>query len=104
MRTISIRLDDHSDSVLTAFCERHRLTQTDALKAAIEHLAGAHRPTPAELASRFGLIGGFRSAERDLAEHHSQRVKQRLRSQRERDSMAPEEPARKSVRRSASAR
>ena len=39
MRTISIRLDDHTDGVLTAYCARHDLTQTAALKAAIEHLA-----------------------------------------------------------------
>lgn len=86
MRTISIRLDDHTDAVLTAYCERHGLTQTSALKAAIEHLAEAHRPTPAELAAQFGLIGGFRSAEGDLAENHSQRVKERLRAKRERES------------------
>ena len=86
MRTISIRLDNHTDAVLTAYCERHGLTQTGALKAAIEHLAGVHRPTPAELAAQFGLIGGFRSAEGDLGESHSQRVKERLHAKRNRES------------------
>lgn len=104
MRTISLRLDDHTDSVLTAFCERHGLTQNAALKAAIEHLARAHRPTPAELAARVGLIAGFRSSERDLGEHHSQRVEQRLRARRDRDSMSPAVAPPRSARRRAAAR
>ena len=89
MRTISIRLDDHTDAVLTEHCQRHGLTQTGAIKAAIEQLAGRHRPTPAELAAELGLVGGFRSTEGDLAENHSQRVKERLRAKRVRDSVAP---------------
>ena len=87
MRTISIRLDDHTDAVLTAHCQRHGLTQTDAIKAAIELLAGRHKPTPAELAAELGLIGGFRSTEGDLARGHSQRVKERLRAKRTRESV-----------------
>ena len=87
MRTISIRLDDHTDAVLGAYCERHGLTQTGVLKAAIAQLAQAHRPTPAELAAQCGLIGGFRSREHDLAENHSRRVKERLRAKREREAM-----------------
>ena len=87
MRTISVRLDDHTDAVLTGYCEEHGLTQTDAVKAAIEQLAKAHRPTPAELAERLGLIGGFRSSEGDLGQNHSQRVKERLRAKLERESM-----------------
>ena len=87
MRTISLRLDDHTDAVLTDYCERNGLTQTSALKAAIEHLAEAHRATPAELAARFGLIGAFRSAEGDLALNHSQRVKERLRVKRAQESL-----------------
>jgi len=82
MRTISIRLDAHTDGLLSAYCKRHEVTQTDALKAAIEHLAGAARPRPAELAQQLGLIGAFRSAEGDLGAQHSQRVKQRLRERR----------------------
>lgn len=88
MRTISIRLDDHTDAVLTTFCEQHGLTQTDAVKAAIEHLAGARRATPAELAAQLGLVGGFSSADGDLGANHSQRVKERLRAKRARDVMA----------------
>jgi hypothetical protein len=85
MRTISLRLDDRTDAVLTAYCERHGLTQTGALKAAIEHLAGARRPTPAELASELGLIGAFHSAEGDLGARHSARLKERLRAKQKRD-------------------
>ncbi len=82
MRTISIRLDDHTDGVLTAYCARHDLTQTAALKAAIAHLADASRPSPAELAAQLGLIGSFCSATGDLAANHSQRVKDKLRAKR----------------------
>jgi len=82
MRTISIRLDDRTDAVLSTYCERHGLTQTNAVKVAIECLAETQRPTPSELAERLGLIGAFRSAEGDLAAEHSQRVKERLRAKR----------------------
>jgi hypothetical protein len=85
MRTISIRLDDRTDAALASYCERHGLTQTKAVKAAIEHLADSHRPTPAELAQQLGLIGAFRSSEGDLAQNHSQRIKERLRARRARD-------------------
>ena len=86
MRTISLRLDVRTDSILTAYCERHGLTQTNALKVAIEHLAGVRRPTPAELADELGLIGAFRSAEGDLGARHSARLKERLRAKHRRDS------------------
>ena len=93
MRTISIRLDDHTDGVLTAYCERHGLTQTAVLKAAIEHLAEASRPSPAELAAQLGLVGAFRSAQGDLAANHSQRVKERLRAKRASESLPASRPA-----------
>jgi len=73
--------------MLTEHCQRHGLTQTGAIKAAIEQLAGRHKPTPAELAAELGLIGGFSSSEGDLAQNHSQRVKERLRAKRERDAL-----------------
>jgi hypothetical protein len=98
MRTISVRLDDHTDAVLTAYCERHGLTQTSALKAAIEHLAEARRPTPAELAVQFGLVGGFRSGDGSPAENHSRHMRERLRARRESDSItapATVKPARR---------
>ena len=88
MRTISIRLDDRTDALFRAFCERLGLSQTDALKAAIEHVVEQHRPSPAELAGQFGLIGGFRSGVGDLAIKHSQHLKQRLRAKLQRDSVA----------------
>ena len=93
MRTISIRLDDHTDAVFRAFCERHGLSQTNAIKAAIEQLAEQHKASPAQLAAQLGLIGGFSSGEGDLAANHSQRVKQRLRAKLQRDSVtAPSSP------------
>jgi hypothetical protein len=88
MRTISVRLDDRTDAVFRAYCEVHRINQTEALKSAIEQMAARHRATPAELALELGLIGSFRSIEGDLAESHSKRVKERLIAKRERDSMA----------------
>ena len=97
MRTISLRLDDRTDAALTAYCTQHRLTQTDAVKAAIAHLVEAQRPTPAELAARFGLIGGFRSGVGDLGQNHSQHLKQRLRTKLNKDSVAAPAPRRRTA-------
>ncbi len=88
MRTIAIRLDDRTDALFRAACERLGLSQTDAVKAAIEQLAELHRPSPAELARQLGLIGGFRSGAGDLAADHPQHLKQRLRAKLQRDSKA----------------
>jgi hypothetical protein len=87
VRTISIRLDEHTDALLSAFCRRHGVTQTDAIKAAVDQLAGRLRPTPAELAAELGLIGGFKSSEGDLARNHSLRIKEKLRAKRARESV-----------------
>ncbi len=91
MRTISLRLDDTTDAVLLAYCQRHGLTQTRAVRDAIQHLVQVEarqsvRPTPAELAEQFGLIGAFRSSEGDLGERHAAHLKARLRARHERDS------------------
>ncbi|NRF68895.1 hypothetical protein HLB44_18030 [Aquincola sp. S2] len=94
MRTISIRLDERTDTLLAAYCERHGVTQTGALKAAIEQLARAPAPSPADLAEQMGLIGAFRSAEGDLAAQHSARIKERLRAKGHSESMAVPTPRR----------
>lgn len=86
MRTISIRLDDRTDALFRLFCERLGVSQTDALKAAIEHLADQQRPSPAELAAQLGLIGSFKSGQGHLAEDHSHAVKRRLRAKLASDS------------------
>lgn len=86
MRTISIRLDDHTDTLLRNFCERHGLSQTHALKAAIEQLAQQARPTPATLARELGLVGGFDSGTSDLGRNHAQHLKTRLRAKASRSS------------------
>ena len=80
MRTISIRLDEQTDAALLAFCRRHGVSQTDAVKCAIGQLDEQPRPTPAQLAEQHGLIGAFRSGDGELAAQHSQRIKQRLRA------------------------
>ncbi len=94
MRTISIRLDDHTDALLTEHCQRNGLTQTSAIKSAIEQMAGLQKPSPAQLAAELGLIGGFQSTEGDLSVHHSQRAKERLRAKRASDSV-PATPSRR---------
>jgi hypothetical protein len=92
MRTISLRLDDATDAALKAHCQRYGMTQTDAIKAAIEHLAAAHRPTPAELAAEVGLIGGFRSGISDLARNRGHYIRESLNARRARDSVPTVEP------------
>jgi len=87
MRTISIRLDDSTDAVFRAFCERHGLSQTNAIKAAIAQLAEQRKPSPAELAAQLGLIGAFRSGDGNRAADHSRQIKQRLRAKQQRDSL-----------------
>jgi hypothetical protein len=94
MRTISIRLDDHTDALLTEHCQRNGLTQTRAIKSAIEQMAGQQKSSPAQLAAELGLIGGFPSTEGDLAAHHAQRAKERLRAKRASDSV-PATPSRR---------
>jgi hypothetical protein len=113
MRTISLRLDDDNDALLSAYCRRHGLTQTDAIKAAIANLVtggAAGAPSPAELAIQVGLIDlampastspGLAVAEPDLAStstsnapaskaaDHSRQIKQLLRQRRARDEMTP---------------
>jgi Ribbon-helix-helix protein, copG family len=85
MRTISIRLDDDTDTALAALCKLHGLTQTAAIKAALAQFAAQHRKTPGELAAEFGLIGSFDSGLGDLARNHKQRVRERLLAKRARD-------------------
>lgn len=87
MRTISVRLDDLTDAALAEYCRRRGLTQTDAVKSAIEQLAGQHRASPAELAAELGLIGGFGSTEGDLATSHALRIRERLSAKRARESL-----------------
>ena len=89
MRTISFRLDEHTDALLSAFCEQHGVSQTEALKAAITQLAVSQRPRPADLARDIGLIGSFRSTAGDLGEQHSVHLKRRLRAQLSRETGEP---------------
>lgn len=86
---ISIRVDDHTDALLTEHCQRNGLTQTGVIKSAIAQMAGQQKPSPAQLAAELGLIGGggFQSTEGDLSVHHSQRAKERLRAKRASDSV-----------------
>lgn len=102
MRIVSIRLDDHTDALLRAFCEQHGVSEGNALKAAIEQLAKSYRPSPAELAAQLGLIGGFKSGS---GANHSQAVKDRLRAKLLRESLAsPAAASTGAVRRKSSAR
>jgi hypothetical protein len=87
MRTISVRLDDRTDATLLAHCQRHGLTQTNAVKAAIKQLAATHTPTPAELAKELGLIGAFRSGVSDLASNRAHYIRSKLLAKRARESV-----------------
>ena len=96
MRTISVRLDDATDTLLSAYCRRHGLTQTEAVKAAIEQLAQRHKPRPAELAAKFGLIGAYDSGDPDLGARHADRIKTVLQRKARQDSVpAGARPARR---------
>ena len=83
MRTISIRLDNHTDAILRSFCEHSGLSQTAALKEAIEGLRERSPVSPATLARELGLVGAFDSGLGDLGRNHSIRVKQHLRRRKE---------------------
>ncbi|MFM2068318.1 MAG: hypothetical protein RLZZ584_3227 [Pseudomonadota bacterium] len=113
MRTISLRLDDDHDALLSAYCRRHGLTQTEAIKSAIAGLVAdnsINAPTPAELAAELGLIVTVAGAGRapgqivaeaarssaapataqaaaDVATDHARQIKQRLLDRRARDEM-----------------
>lgn len=77
MRTLCVRLDDQTDSLLRAVCARTGQTQSDAVKAGIAALA-ARSETPAQLAEDLGLVGCFDSGVGDLGRNHSQRLRDKL--------------------------
>jgi hypothetical protein len=90
MRTISLRLDDVTANLLLAYCEQHGLTQTDAIKQAIEQLGQQQpRQTPSALAAELGLIGSFSSGRGDLSRSVDRLLRERLADKRRRDSEAP---------------
>ena len=61
MRTISVRLDDGSEARLDSLCQSLGLSQTEVVKAGLVSLQ-RQSASPAALAERLGLIGGFSSA------------------------------------------
>jgi hypothetical protein len=60
MRTISVRLDDGSEARLDSLCQSLGLSQTEVVKAGLASLQ-RQSASPAALAERLGLIGGFSS-------------------------------------------
>ena len=60
MRTISVRLDDGSEARLDSLCQSLGLSQTEVVKAGLA-LLQRQSASPAALAERLGLIGGFSS-------------------------------------------
>lgn len=82
MRLLSVRLDDRSDNLLTAYCARTGQSRTEAVKAAIAALADQPGASPAQLAQSFDLIGAFDSGKTDLGRGHSRHLKAKLRRAR----------------------
>ncbi|AJD57347.1 hypothetical protein PCC6311_2229 [Synechococcus elongatus PCC 6311] len=76
-RLISVRLDEQTDAVLQAYCQRTGVTQTEAIKAGIQKLT-APMNSPATLAEQLGLVGCFESGVGDLGQHHAQHLKDKL--------------------------
>jgi len=60
MRTIFVRLDDGSEARLDSLCQSLGLSQTEIVKAGLA-LLQRQSASPAALAERLGLIGGFSS-------------------------------------------
>ncbi len=81
MRTLSVRLDDQTDSLLRAFCARTGQTQSEVVKMSIAALA-AQSESPARLAEDLGLVSCFDSGVGDLGRNHSQRLRAKLAGKR----------------------
>ncbi len=84
MRTISVRLDDSSEAKLDNLCQALGLSQSDVVKAGLDLLQNQFA-SPAALAERLGLVGGFASGgEQETTSHardHSGRLRDKLRRQ-----------------------
>ncbi|HRE55655.1 MAG TPA: ribbon-helix-helix protein, CopG family [Candidatus Competibacter sp.] len=78
MRTISVRLDDATDTLLRQLCAQTEQSQTEVIKTAIAALAERDEPTPAEAAAALELIGCFDSGAGDLGRHHARHLRARL--------------------------
>jgi hypothetical protein len=85
MRTLSVRLDDHTDSLLRAYCARTGMSQTEAVKEGIVLLSQRPGPRPAELAESMGLVGAFDSGVGDLGREHSRHLKDELAARHRRE-------------------
>jgi hypothetical protein len=59
-RKISLRLDDGSEARLDSLCQSLGLSQSEVVKAGLA-LLQRQTASPAALAERLGLIGGFSS-------------------------------------------
>jgi Arc/MetJ-type ribon-helix-helix transcriptional regulator len=86
MRTISVRLDDGSEARLDSLCQSLGLSQTEVVKAGLVSLQ-RQSASPAALAERLGLIGGFSSATpgrgtTSRGRDHSALLRQKLGQQR----------------------
>ncbi|CAN5407037.1 hypothetical protein BH11PSE9_BH11PSE9_11140 [soil metagenome] len=72
MRTISLSIDDRTDALLRAACERTGLSESAVLQSALEQFANSTLSSPLRLASELGLVGGFASGVGQLGARHSE--------------------------------
>ena len=84
MKVLSVRLTDSDQAVLERVSAATGKSQSDVIKEALHLYAGkAPARTPAELAHRFGLVGGF-AGPADLAENARGYLRRRIRARRDR--------------------
>jgi Arc/MetJ-type ribon-helix-helix transcriptional regulator len=96
MRTISVRLDDGSEARLDNLCQALGLSQSEVVKAGLA-LLQQQSTSPAALAERLGLVGGFSSATADngttsRGREHAALLRQKLRQQHKRECLGGPQP------------
>ena len=82
--SVSVRLPESTAKQLTAYCQTHRITKSEAVKRALDLFlaAAVHQPTPYELgASGFGAD---RTHAGDIARQSKQLLREKRRGQADR--------------------
>src|SRR3990172_4780534 len=85
--TLTVRLAPHLRQQLESYCKKRRLSKSRVVTELLsEHLSASSESgrTPYQLASDFGLVGGFASGKGDLAEKRKRYLAEKLRAKRPR--------------------